>query len=142
MPPSETPDPYRIDDANFKAGAGAAPAPISPTFDALEERGIHVITLLQTEMIDAAKIQECGDQIRKYLANKPGAKVALDMKGVQFLSSSALGMLLTLKTAIEGNGGALQLAGVQKDIMEVFKITKLHKLFGMSDNVDAAKARL
>ncbi|MCP3906318.1 MAG: STAS domain-containing protein [Planctomycetes bacterium] len=140
MTPTENPDPYSVDTGGRPAGA--APRPIDPPFDVIEERGIYVITLLRSEMIDAQKIQECGDQITKYLANKPSAKVALDMKGVQFLSSSALGMLLTLKTTIEGKGGALQLAGVKPDIMEVFKITKLHKLFGMSDNVDAAKARL
>ena len=64
------------------------------------------------------------------------------MQGVQYLSSAALGMLLTLRTAIDSNGGALRLANVKDDIQMVFKITKLDKLITIKENTIAAIASL
>ena len=148
-PPSKH-DPYAIDSAAAAPGAIAqagSPASSSmrtgdPAFDVLEDRGIHVVTLLRGQILDASEIETLGASLKNYFAKKPRAKVVLDMQAVHHLSSAALGMLVMLKNTIEGGGGALRLAGVREDLQEIFKITKLHKFLMIKDNVSAAKASL
>ena len=148
--PASKPDPYAVDSAAAAPGAkapGGSPASSSmrtgdPAFDVQEDRGIHVVTLLRGQVLDASEIETLGANLKNYFATKQRAKVVLDMQAVHHLSSAALGMLVMLKTTIEGGGGALRLAGVRADLQEIFKITKLHKFLMIKDNVSAAKASL
>lgn len=141
MSPIDRPDPYQIDAGAPNPGA-AAPRAINPSFDVLENRGIHVVTLLRGEMLDAHEIETLGKDLQNYFKNKHRAKVVLDMHGVHHLSSAALGMLITLKSALEGNGGKLVLAGLKDELYQIFKMTKLHKVLSIKDNVNEATASL
>lgn len=138
------PDPYKLDDAasGGKKAAFAGPPRGEARFDVLEKRGIHIVTLLQANVLDAHEIQELGDDLNKFVARKHAMKVVVDMGGVQHLSSSALGMLITLKSTIEGYGGAVRLANVKDNLKEIFKMTRLDKVIQIKDNVDAAAASL
>jgi len=142
MSPIEKPDPYRVDTGAAPKASGGAPRAINPSFDVLENRGIHVVTLLRGEMLDAHEIETLGAELQNYFKKKPRAKVVLDMHGVRHLSSAALGMLISLKTAIEGSGGQLVLAGLRDELYQIFKMTKLHKVLSIKENVNAATASL
>ena len=142
MSPIEKPDPYKIDDTTAAPPGAAGPRDINPSFDVRENRGVYVVTLLRSEMLDQHEIDTFGGDLERYFAKKQRAKVILDMHGVHHLSSAALGMLLTLKTTIESTGGALRLAGIRDDLLQVFKLTKLHKVLKIKENVSAAMASL
>ena len=143
---SKNPDPYKIDAGVLKP-PGGSPASDStpsfdPSFDVLENRGIHVVTLLRREMLDAYEIETLGADLQNCFKKKHQAKVVLDMHCVQHLSSAALGMLITLKATVEGTGGKLVLAGLRDELYQIFKLTKLHKVLTIKDDVSAAMASL
>jgi anti-sigma B factor antagonist len=144
MAPTGKPDPYKIQ--GDASGQGQAPStrsdPIDPKFDVLDRRGILVITLLKSNVLDSHEIESLGTELQNFLSKKPAAKVVLDLHGVQHLSSAALGMLLSLKSRIESTGGALRLANVRDELQEIFKLTKLHKVLTIKESVDAAAASL
>lgn len=143
MSPANKPDPYRLDStAPAPVGSPAAPQKTDLGFDVLEKRGIHVVTLLRGQLVEAHEIDALGADIKNYFATKPAAKVVLDMQNVHFLSSSALGMLITLKSSIGANGGAFVLAGLRDDLQKIFKITKLDKILKIKENVNAATASM
>jgi len=145
--PASKPDPYAVDNSAAPPAPGGPPPAASmrtgdPTFDVQEDRGIHVVTLLRSQILDAREIETLGTNLRGYFANKQRAKVVLDMTAVHHLSSAALGMLVMLKSTIEGGAGKFRLAGVREDLQKVFTITKLDKVLTIKENVTAAKASL
>jgi anti-sigma B factor antagonist len=74
------------------------------------------------------------------LVGKGTAKVVLDLRDVQFMNSSGLGILIggasTLKTA----GGGLAIAGASEKILALITITRLGKVLATYPTVDAAVA--
>ena len=55
-----------------------------------------------------------------------------------FLSSAALGKLITLNRKLQSAGGKLVLCNIDPQIYEVFEITKLNKLFNIQKEEQAA----
>jgi anti-sigma B factor antagonist len=60
---------------------------------------------------------------------------------VEFLSSAALGKLITLDRKVKSNKGRLKMSNIRPEILEVFQITKLNKVFDIRDEeADAVAA--
>ena len=55
--------------------------------------------------------------------------VLLNFDGVEFLSSAALGKLITLDRKVKTHKGRLKMSNIRPEILEVFQITKLNKVF-------------
>ena len=68
----------------------------------------------------------------------PGVKLLLSFKAVEHLSSAALGTLITLNKQVSEQKGVLKLSDIAPPIYEVFKITRLNKLFDICGTVDEA----
>ena len=60
---------------------------------------------------------------------KDRPKILLDFHRVDHLSSAALGMLINVNNRVKQQNGQLRLSNIKPQIMEVFEITKLNKLF-------------
>ena len=56
------------------------------------------------------------------------AKFVLDFVNVGHMSSSALGMLITLHKRVHQRGGQLRLCNIRPSIYEVFVITRLNEI--------------
>lgn len=62
--------------------------------------------------------------------------VELDLSGVTFLDSSALGALVEIKRVVEDDGRALRVVGVSTKVMRVLELTGLDVLFFSEDEAD------
>ena len=58
-------------------------------------------------------------------------KLLLDFAEVRFLSSAALGVLITLKRKVEEVGGRLKLCHLAPDLLELFRLTRMQELFAI-----------
>jgi anti-sigma B factor antagonist len=58
----------------------------------------------------------------------------LNFSSVDFLSSAALGKLITLEKRVRANNGVLKFSNIRPEIYEVFTITKLNRLFDIKDD--------
>ncbi len=56
-------------------------------------------------------------------------KLLLDFAEVGFLSSAALGLLITLKRKVDAAGGQLKLCRLSPDLLEMFRLTRIEELF-------------
>ncbi|HOA75944.1 MAG TPA: STAS domain-containing protein, partial [Phycisphaerae bacterium] len=81
-----------------------------------------------------------GEELYDLVDNKARKKLVLDFTKVQFLSSSALGVLITLRKKAAAIKGDVVLCGLRKDLMKVFEITNLNKVFTFAPTEEKALA--
>ena len=67
-------------------------------------------------------------------------KVILSFQGVAFMSSAMLGKLVTFKKQCKNKAIQLKVCSITPSIMEVFKITKLNKVFDILKDEEKAIA--
>ena len=65
-------------------------------------------------------------------------KLLLNFNNVEYLSSAALGKLITLNKKLQAAGGRLILCNIDPQIYEVFEITKLDRFFNIQKEEQAA----
>ena len=65
-------------------------------------------------------------------------RLAVDLSGVGLLSSAGLGGMINLHKTCVAGGGRLVVFGLQDPILEVLRLTHLHKLLTIADSRDAA----
>lgn len=92
------------------------------------------------KILDELVINEILTELVALIDDAHGVKMLLDFENVEHLSSAALGMLITLKKRTDESKGQLRLAKISPQIFEVFKITRLDKLFDIRDTVEDAMA--
>ena len=64
--------------------------------------------------------------------------VVIDLKGVDWINSSGLGVLISGLTTVRNSGGNLCLAQPSDKIKNILTITKLSSVFMSYDNLDEA----
>jgi anti-sigma B factor antagonist len=94
-----------------------------------DHKDVKVVDFVENKILDEANIAEIGQQLTALVEAKDRPKVLLDFHNVEHLSSAALGMLINVNNRVKNQSGQLRLANIKPQIMEVFEITKLNKLF-------------
>ncbi len=96
--------------------------------------GVHVVHFLDRKILDESNIIEIANQLFDLVDKNKGIKLLLNFANVQYLSSTVLGKLITLNTRVNEDRGKLVLCCIRPQILEVFKITKLTKLFDIVED--------
>jgi anti-sigma B factor antagonist len=103
-----------------------------------EVAGVTVVNFIDKKILDEQNIQIIGEQLFDLVDNQGKKKILLNFGNVEFLSSAALGKLITLNKKVQTSGGKMIMCRIAKEIMEVFEITKLDKLFKIQKDEQAA----
>ena len=82
-----------------------------------DHKDVKMVDFVDSKILDEANISEIGQSLIALAEAKDRPKILLDFANVDHLSSAALGMLINVNNR------------VKQQIMEVFEITKLNKLF-------------
>ena len=90
---------------------------------------VTVVNFVDKKILDEQNIQIIGEQLFSLVDELGRRKILLNFQNVEFLSSAALGKLITLNRKLQGVQGRLVMCAIAKEIREVFEITKLDKLF-------------
>lgn len=99
---------------------------------------VTVARFLDRKILDETNIQIVGNQLFALIDDEGRRKIILDFSNVEYLSSAALGKLITLDKKVKTSGGKLRLCSIRPEIYEVFAITRLNKLFDMYDDQEKA----
>jgi anti-sigma B factor antagonist len=99
--------------------------PVAVTSD----KDTRLVEFVHNKILDEANIAEINQTLLGLVDEQPHPKLLLDFSKVDHLSSAALGVLININNKIKQKNGQLRLAGIKPNIMEVFVITKLNKLF-------------
>lgn len=69
-------------------------------------------------------------------------RLVVDLSAVNYISSSGLRALLSVRRQAQANGGDMVLSGMNPRVREVFEMIGFDKLFRIFDRVDEAAAAL
>jgi anti-sigma B factor antagonist len=105
----------------------------------LEDVGdVTVVNFVDKKILDEQNIQIIGEQLFDLVDNQGKKKILLNFSNVEFLSSAALGKLITMNKKAQQAGGKLVMCNIAREILEVFEITKLDTLFKIFKDEQAA----
>jgi len=99
---------------------------------------VTVVNFTDRKILDEQNIQMIGEQLFSLVDEAGRKKILLNFGNVEYLSSAALGKLITLNKKLQAAGGRLILCNIDPQIYEVFEITKLNKLFNIHKEEQAA----
>jgi anti-anti-sigma factor len=107
-----------------------------------ESSNVSVVRFKDQKIIDPETIQELGQELFDLIDQDNRSKLILNFSNVEFMSSAALGKLITFQKKVEKSGAELILSNIAPEIYQVFAITNLNKLFKIKDSEADALAVL
>ena len=99
---------------------------------------VTVVGFVDKRILDEQNIQIIADQLFGLVDDHQCRKLLLNFENVEYMSSAALGKLITLHKKLTGVKGKLALCGISPQIFEVFAITKLDKIFKIHKDYQTA----
>jgi anti-sigma B factor antagonist len=118
--------------------------PTMAVYRRLDVRKVGEVTVARVrdyKIVEDVNIQELGQEMFQLVEVDNCDKLLVNFSGVEFLSSAALGKLITLDKKVKAHGGVLKLSNIRPEIYEVFAITKLNRLFDIrKDEAEALAA--
>jgi anti-anti-sigma factor len=103
---------------------------------------VTVVTFNDSKIINEEEIQELGEELYALVERDEHAKIILNFGHVEFMSSAALGKLISFEKKVAAKKAKLMLTNIRPEIYEVFAITRLTKLFTIKDDEADALAAL
>src|SRR5260370_26473428 len=89
---------------------------------------VTVVNFTDKKILDEQNIQIIGEQLFSLVDELGRRKLLLNFGNVEYMSSAALGKLITLNKKVQAAGGPLILCNIQPQIREVLEITNLAKV--------------
>ena len=107
-----------------------------------EEDGVLIVNFTDAKILDEARIQQIGAELMEMIvAASQNKKMLLNFQGVQFMSSAMIGKLVLLNKKAKTSEIDLKFSTISPNVLEVFKITRLNKVFKIyPDEEKALKA--
>lgn len=100
-----------------------------PPISVTRQKDVRIVEFTNNRILDEANIAEIGQTLGALIDEGDNPKLLLDFASVDHLSSAALGMLINANNRIREKSGQLRMTNIKPQILEVFVITKLNKLF-------------
>ena len=98
-----------------------------------ESASVSVVKFSDRKIIDPEAIQQLGQELFDLVERDERRKIVLNFSSVEFLSSAALGKLITFDKKAKKLGAEIVLTNIAPEIFQVFSITNLDKLFSIKD---------
>ncbi len=99
---------------------------------------VTVVTLQEPRLLESRQLETLGEELYRLVDQMDRRKLVVDCTRVQFLASAALSVFLNLQKKSAAIKGTLVICGLRKELMQVFEITKLTKLFKFAADEKAA----
>jgi anti-anti-sigma factor len=102
--------------------------------------GILTIVFEDARILDETKLDQLSRDLLEMLNKTTEERVILDFRNVKFMSSSMLGKLIQVNKKAGEFKVKLKFCSIDPEIRQVFKITKLDKVFEIEADEAAARA--
>ena len=117
--------------------------PIKPRIAVEYARNATIVTFTDEKILEEQDIGALQDSIMAVIESASGGmNLILDFSKVQFLSSAMLGLLIRISKRVYQRDGQLRLCNISPKIYEIFKITRLTKIFDIYPDVESASEGL
>jgi anti-anti-sigma factor len=111
---------------------------LKPSLETREVDGILVAEFWECFRLDPAPVQELRTHYESHLKGPGRHDIVVDLSGVGFAGSAALGNFVALQRLARQNGGRIVFCNVDPTVFEVFRASKLEPLFEFAVDRPAA----
>ncbi len=101
---------------------------------------VLIVRFADPEILDGQRIEQVGRELQDTVPQAKHKKLLLNFRGVSHMSSAMITKLVMLNKTCKAQGVNLKFCEVSPNVMEVFKVTKLNKLFVIQENEEQALA--
>jgi anti-anti-sigma factor len=112
-------------DADTQTGSES---PEARYFRVEPQNGVALVTFEDIQIGPGAR-----DPLYGLVENDGHTNVVLDLSEIAALSSLGLGILANFQQRIESRGGRLMLCGLNANLKQVFRMTKLDQIFAIAE---------
>lgn len=114
-----------------------------PEFCSVETRdGIVVVRVLRERLSEEDNIAQWSQELTDLVEQFGARQMVVCLERVVYLSSAAVGKLITLHRRLHRNEGRLVICGLVNAVRDIFLAGRLDSYFTIAPNVDAAVALL
>jgi len=113
-------------------------APIKPRISVEYAENAIIITLADEKILEETDIRALQESIMSVIEQAKRINLILDFRNVRFLSSAVLGLLVRISKRIYEHDSQLRLCNIKPRIHEIFKITRLTKIFDIYSDLESA----
>ncbi|MEM1329179.1 MAG: STAS domain-containing protein [Planctomycetota bacterium] len=97
----------------------------------------HAVVAVHCESVTEREARIISDEVGTYAADA-AHRVALDLEQVHMLASAGIGAIITIHKNCQKAKGKLVVFNLRPELLQLLKMTKLHKLFTIADCRDKA----
>ncbi len=113
-------------------------AAIKPRISVEYAENATIVTLVDEKILEEKDIRALQESIVSVIEQSERINLILDFCNVQFLSSAVLGLLIRISKKIYERDGQIRLCNINPKIHEIFKITRLTKVFDIYQDTESA----
>jgi len=113
-------------------------AEIKPRISVEYTENATITTFTDEKILEEKDIKALQESIMSVIEQAGRINLILDFCNVRFLSSAVLGLLIRISKRVYECDGQLRLCNINPKIYEVFKITRLTKIFDIYPDVVSA----
>lgn len=97
-------------------------------------QGVTVANFRDASILDGVAVEAIGKELYALVDQQAQRKVVLDFTPVRFLSSSMIGVLLSLHKKSAAIKGKVVICCLRPELMKVFKMMKLEHVLSFAEN--------
>lgn len=98
----------------------------------------NLVTLTLPQSMDSNEFDRLNDEILAIFGSSPRARWVLDLSGLNYMGSSALGLMVNIRQRIKQGGGELVLCGMSQRLHQIFQTCCMERLFRITRSRDDA----
>ena len=101
-----------------------------------------IIAFTDEKILEEKDINELQQSILSVVDQGQRINLVLDFSNVRFLSSAVLGLLIRVSKKVYEREGQLKLCCISAKLREIFKITRLNRIFDIYKDLESATESL
>lgn len=114
---------------------------VSPKIKVEYAQSAVIAILTDEKILDEADIRGLEESFMPLIESSGNINLVLDFSNVKFMTSAVLGLLIRISRKIYESQGQMKLCGINPKIKEIFKITRLDRVFDIhTDRYDAIRS--
>ena len=109
-------------------------------FRVTRSESANVVALTLPEALDSKEFDRINEEMLAIFGTRPRERWVLDLSGLSYMGSSALGLMVNIRQRVKGAGGELVLCGLSPRLLRIFQTCCMERLFRITRNqADALK---
>ena len=100
----------------------------SQTFEVSFFTDICIVRFAQAQLSDMGEVERVGDDFAALIQDKAVRKLVVNFANVDYMSSAAIGKLITLRELVTAVGGQLKFCHMHANLQHIMRIMQLDRL--------------